>query len=460
MITVSVPDGLDLKKIFDSGQCFRWQCIGEDAWRIPSSGKVLEVRQTAPDTAAFFCSEEEFEGFWKKYFDLGTDYDRISEMIDPEDCFLSEAAAAGRGIRILSQDPWETLVTFIISQRKSIPAIRTCVAKLCGACSRTGNGRGGDTESSMRQFPSPEAVLEAGKNGRLDTCSLGYRLPYVISAAETVSGNEDFSMAHLARLDDGALLQKLMQLKGVGIKVAKCTMLFGFHRLDTFPVDVWIGRALENEYGGNFDFRRYSPYGGVIQQYIFAWYREKETAGFRLKRLDRKVVFRGKLLSFCQDTVQLPDGKKETWDFVSHPTGGACVVPVLPDGKILMERQMRPAIGKETLELPAGAKNSPEEDPAEAARRELEEETGYTCDRLIFLAGIYSAPSWCNEHTDIYLAEQIRPVHGQMPDEAEEIRLEAYPMRQLLSMISRGDIVDAKTVAGITAYAARQRLQS
>ena len=124
---------------------------------------------------------------------------------------------------------------------------------------------------------------------------------------------------------------------------------------------------------------------------------------------------------------------------------------------LLIERGDEPFKG--CWAFPGGFMNM-EETTELCAIRELEEETGYTCDRLIFLAGIYSAPSWCNEHTDIYLAEQIRPVHGQMPDEAEEIRLEAYPMRQLLSMISRGDIVDAKTVAGITAYAARQRLQS
>lgn len=262
--------------------------------------------------------------------------------------------------------------------------------------------------------------------------------------------------------------------EGGGIKVAKCAMLFGFHRLDAFPVDVWISHALAEEYPDGFDFAVYRPYGGVIQQYIFAYYREMALAqrrpggqrsgedmeedSFHLKRLDRELVYQGKVLGFYKDTVELPDGKREKWDFIHHPTGGACVVAVLPNGKILMERQYRPAIGAETLELPAGARETPDEDPKKTARRELEEETGYRCGRLIFLAEVCSAPSWCDEKTYIYLAENIRTAGGRHLDEAEEIRLETYTLKQLLSMIRRGAICDAKTVAGITAYAVRKQM--
>ena len=484
---VYAADGLDLRRIYDSGQCFRWRDEGDGNFLIPSAGHIVMVRQIAEDRIRLSCDEEEFQAYWRDYFDLDTDYAKIAARISPQDAFLTRAAAAGRGIRILRQDPWETLITFILSQRKNIPAIRSCVERLCEAAG---------TSEMIGCFPTPEEILAADAAGKLDGCGLGYRLPYIRETAEVFASNQ---IDQLSRFSDDELLDALMQLKGVGVKVAKCTMLFGFHRLDAFPVDVWISRALAEEYPEGFDFSAYRPYGGVIQQYIFAYYRENarhqrtreteeirrageirmsersktgnrkssgnsgngensENNNFHLKRLDRKLAYQGKILGFYQDTVELPDGSQQTWDFIHHPTGGACVVAVLPNGKILMERQYRPAIGAETLELPAGARQTPDEDPKKTARRELEEETGYTCGRLIFLAEVSSAPSWCDEKTYIYLAANIRPAGNRHLDEAEEIRLEAYTPKQLLAMIRRGEICDAKTVAGIMAYAVRERV--
>lgn len=486
---VYAADGLDLRRIYDSGQCFRWRDEGDGCFLIPSAGHIVMARQTAENRIRLSCDEEEFQTYWRSYFDLDTDYAKIAAMVSPQDAFLTRAAAAGRGIRILRQDPWETLITFILSQRKNIPAIRSCVERLCEAAGSTG--------MIVRRFPSAEEILAADAAGKLDACGLGYRLPYIRETAEAFASNQTDQpiqlnqtnqtnpIDRLSQLSDDDLLAALMQLKGVGVKVAKCTMLFGFHRLDAFPVDVWISRALAEEYPDDFDFAAYRPYGGVIQQYIFAYYRENarhqragetgvirmsersktgdgkrnenyehsETSAFHLKRLDRKLAYQGKILGFYQDTVELPDGRQEKWDFIHHPTGGACVVAVLPNGKILMERQYRPAIGAETLELPAGARQTPEEDPKKTARRELEEETGYTCGRLIFLAEVSSAPSWCDEKTYIYLAANVRPAGDRHLDEAEEIRLETYTPKQLLTMIRRGKICDAKTVAGIMAYA-------
>lgn len=487
---VYAADGIDLRRIYDSGQCFRWRDEGDGNFLIPSAGHIVMVRQIVEDRIRLSCDEEEFQAYWRDYFDLDTDYAKIAARISPQDAFLTRAAAAGRGIRILRQDPWETLITFILSQRKNIPAIRSCVERLCEAAG---------TSEMIGCFPTPEEILAADAAGKLDGCGLGYRLPYIRETAEVFASNQ---IDQLSRFSDDELLDALMQLKGVGVKVAKCTMLFGFHRLDAFPVDVWISRALAEEYPEGFDFSAYRPYGGVIQQYIFAYYRENarhqrtreteeirrageirmsersktgnrkssgnsgnsgngensENNNFHLKRLDRKLAYQGKILGFYQDTVELPDGSQQTWDFIHHPTGGACVVAVLPNGKILMERQYRPAIGAETLELPAGARQTPDEDPKKTARRELEEETGYTCGRLIFLAEVSSAPSWCDEKTYIYLAANIRPAGNRHLDEAEEIRLEAYTPKQLLAMIRRGEICDAKTVAGIMAYAVRERV--
>jgi len=174
-----------------------------------------------------------------------------------------------------------------------------------------------------------------------------------------------------------------------------------------------------------------------------------------LKRLERILKYSGTILDFYEDVVELPNGEKQKWDYVFHKRGGgACIVPVLEDGRILMVRQFRPAIDRQTLELPAGAKDDSEATMMTAGR-ELQEETGYATDKpLIRLASIRSAVAYCNEVTDIYLAQDVHHISEQELDEAEEIRIEIHTLEELLTMISDGTLQDGKTVTGILAYAA------
>ncbi len=182
---------------------------------------------------------------------------------------------------------------------------------------------------------------------------------------------------------------------------------------------------------------------------------------YKLKRLDRKLVCRGKILNMYRDRMLLPDGSTDDWDFISHKSGGgACTVPVLPDGRILLVRQFRPSMGRETLELPAGANNRlPDgaiEDPALTAKRELEEETGYSCNQLQPLLTLRSAVAYCDEVIHVFLAENVRKIKEQQLDAAEEIEVEILPLAALLDLIYEGKIQDAKTAAGILAFAARK----
>lgn len=179
------------------------------------------------------------------------------------------------------------------------------------------------------------------------------------------------------------------------------------------------------------------------------------TMEYKLKRIGRELVMPGKVIDFYRDTMELPDGKIEKWDYIDHKRGGACIVPVLPDGRILMIHQYRPAIDRETLELPAGARDSVQEDTAVTAARELEEETGYRSDNITLLLKLKSAVAYCSEFTDVYLAENLIPIDGQHLDEAEEIRIEAFALDTLLEKIYSGQIQDAKTAAGILAYSTR-----
>ncbi len=260
-------DELNVKKIAESGQCFRLNPAGEGRHRLLAHGRALTLTQTE-QSVLLDCAQGEFDALWRQYFDWDTDYAAIRSSVDPADAYLTRATAFGAGVRILRQDPWETLITFILSQRKNIPAIKGCVELLC---SRFGEPIPG---ADAFAFPRPEALANAELDCLLG-CSLGYRGKYVLAAARmAVSGALDF--AEMESLPDDALYEKLLTVPGVGKKVADCTMLFGFHRLGRFPVDVWIERVLAREYPNGFPLERYGAFAGVLQQYMFFYERFKQ----------------------------------------------------------------------------------------------------------------------------------------------------------------------------------------
>ncbi len=169
------------------------------------------------------------------------------------------------------------------------------------------------------------------------------------------------------------------------------------------------------------------------------------------KRINRTLIKKGAIIDYYQDTIQLPDGAEKTYDFIDHK-GAAAVVPVLPDGRILMVRQERNAIDDESLEIPAGGKNIGEAFDA-AAMRELEEETGYRCDKVVHLFDLYTTVAFSNEKIGIYLAENLVESKQNL-DEDEYLSVETYSLDELQHMISEGRIRDAKTIAALMYYKA------
>ena len=266
---VRIEDDFDLLKIAESGQCFRFNKSG-DGYSVVSGDKYLFVKKVGDYDYDFDCSKEDFDSYWKTYFDLDTSYKGIRGLIDrDEDEYLYNAAEYGQGIRILVQDPWEMLISFIISQRKNIPAIKASIEKLCALAGKkiATDAEGKDVYS----FPTPKELSKVSMED-LAACSLGYRDKYVHRAAmDVASGVCDLEA--FRGLDDEKLMQKLLELYGVGVKVANCEILFGYHRLDAFPKDVWINRVLEQKYPGVFNFDKYAPYNGVMQQYLFFYSR-------------------------------------------------------------------------------------------------------------------------------------------------------------------------------------------
>ncbi len=273
IMILETKDDLDLKKIAESGQCFRFLEISEGVFRIPHKDSCLIIKEKPPGVFDLSCEEEEFDALWKAYFDMDLSYSDVRHRIDKDkDPFLFEAAESQKGIRILQQDLFETFISFIISQNRNIPAIKNSIELLCEKCSAPSKDPLGNT---YYPFPTAERIAALSLDD-LTECRLGYRNTYIKRFAENVaSGNIELDSFN--NMSDDECLKELTKIYGVGKKVASCVMLFGLHRINAFPIGVWIKRILENEYKDGYPFDKYAPYNGIYQQYMFAYYREKNS---------------------------------------------------------------------------------------------------------------------------------------------------------------------------------------
>jgi len=214
-------------------------------------------------------SREDARSFWHSYFDFSTDYAAILRETVQAEPRLEEAARRCGGVYILRQQPWEALCSFIVSQNNNIPRIRTIIDRLSR---RFGAEISAPDGSEAWAFPSPESIAAASAE-ELKELGLGYRADYLpAAAADVLSGRFDPHRLRTLPLDEAR--KELQAMRGVGPKVADCVLLFGLHRLDAFPRDVWIKRALEGEFRDT--ALQSSPYAGVAQQYIFEYIRAKD----------------------------------------------------------------------------------------------------------------------------------------------------------------------------------------
>ena len=259
---IEIDDYFDLDRIIDSGQTFRARKIDDNTYRFISMGNILYISMDSSDKCSYniSCTSKEWSDYWYSYFDL----DRNYKEIVPKDDFTKRCSDYSKGIRILRQDPFEMLISFIISQRKSIPAIRTSIEEIC---TRFGTPIHTTYNERIHLFPTP-AQLALDKNNKLNECKLGYRLPYINDAITTILNNPHF-LEDGYNMKDEELLEHLMSIKGVGIKVANCIALFAYNRLSLAPVDTWIQRIIDTKYNGISPFTYYGDNAGIIQQYMF-----------------------------------------------------------------------------------------------------------------------------------------------------------------------------------------------
>ena len=261
-IVISDVRDLDLEQTLDCGQSFRWEKQNDGSFSGVAFDKYVNISLDGTDMTIKNAVEDDRE-LWFDYFDLALDYGKIREDISEIHPVLKEAAKYAPGIRILRQEPYEALCTFIISQNNNIKRIKGIVARLCESF-------GDEIEDGVYGFPSAERLAELTPDD-LAPLRAGFRNRYIIDSAKKVaSGEVDLELCKTADYETSRA--ELMKITGVGVKVADCTLLFGMHRVEAFPIDVWMKRAMEKLFPG-MTAAEFGEYAGIAQQYIFHYSR-------------------------------------------------------------------------------------------------------------------------------------------------------------------------------------------
>ncbi len=290
----------NIKDTLECGQCFRWNENEDGSYVGVADGKIITVKQTK-EGIIYDCDEELFN----HYFDLSTDYKKISDSLLTDDV-MKRAISLGKGIRILNQDFFETVISFIISQNNNIPRIKGIIEKLC---KKFGKRIDGD----FYAFPKPCDLAHLTPED-LAFLKAGYRDKYIIDASlKILNGEIDFEIVKNAPI--GEARKEIMKIKGVGPKVADCILLFSAKRAEAFPTDVWIKKVLTHYYNVEnittkkaeaFSKEKFGEYAGYAQQYLFYLAREEGIWITHLKKMHIIIigtVFGGVLYAGCSNRL-------------------------------------------------------------------------------------------------------------------------------------------------------------
>lgn len=268
----------NLNHIFECGQAFRFDKSGDNTYTGVAFGKALTISQSDDTVILYDTSYDDFIQIWYDFFDFDTDYGKIKEAV-ATDKFMEEATSFGYGIRILRQDLWETIISFIISASNNVPRIKGIIERLCASFGDKIHYMG----KTYYAFPSPQRLASLTLED-LSLIRAGFRDKYILDAAKKIC-NKAIDLDKIKKFSTPDAKNALMSINGVGNKVSDCILLFGLNRQDSFPVDVWIKRIMEYCY---FDGaqpisiisecaeEKFGTLGGYAQQYLFFWAREKK----------------------------------------------------------------------------------------------------------------------------------------------------------------------------------------
>ena len=268
----------DLDQVFDCGQCFRFEKT-DGIFHGVALGRQLTLKQDGDTVILYSTTLDEFNDKWRQYFDLDRDYAEVIRELSFDEQLRIAAEKTG-GIRILRQDGWETLCSFIISQNNNIPRIKKIIASLCKLL---GESIGDDVYT----FPSAERVAAAGVEG-LAPIKSGFRVKYIYDAAKKVSEGV-VDLEAISKMSYTEAKEKLKTIKGVGEKVADCVLLFGYGFYEAFPRDVWVKRVIGSYYGDDFTPDYFGKNAGIAQQYLFYYERNFSKKESSLEEYTEKV---------------------------------------------------------------------------------------------------------------------------------------------------------------------------
>lgn len=277
-IIIKDVKSFELSHVFDCGQCFRWNRTESRSYIGVAFGRVIEVQKKDNDIIIYNTDENEFKDIWCEYFDLHRDYDAIKEELS-KDPLLKRSVDFGYGIRLLKQEPFELLLSFIISANNRIPMIKKAIKNI--------SERWGEKITYKNEiyyaFPTVEKLHEATEKD-FEECGTGFRAKYLKDTVDRVY-NKEFDLNYIASLNDDECHKKLQEFMGVGPKVADCIMLFSMEKYSAFPVDVWVKKAMMKFYVApdvslkrirDFGRDKFGDLSGFAQQYLFFYARENK----------------------------------------------------------------------------------------------------------------------------------------------------------------------------------------
>ncbi|MDI6618701.1 MAG: DNA glycosylase [Clostridiales bacterium] len=266
----------DLKHIFDCGQCFRWYEEKDGSYTGTAFGRVINVQKQGNLLIINNSDLDDFKNLWFRYFDLGRDYGRIKEVLSKDEV-LNEAIKFGGGIRILRQDEWEILISFMLSTNNRIPMIKRAIKSLSEKYGKPIEYKG----NTYFSFPEPSKIADADIS-EIEKCHTGFRAKFIKGAAVAVNDG-DLDLYNLDKIGYSKARDELMELKGVGPKVSDCILLFSMGYYEAFPVDVWIKRVMQFFYLTQDDSlkkieifaqNKFKELAGFAQEYLFYYARE------------------------------------------------------------------------------------------------------------------------------------------------------------------------------------------
>lgn len=265
--------------IFECGQAFRWYKQEDKSYIAIHKGKVINVKKDGEDIIFYNTNMKDFQNIWHDYFDLGRDYSKIKKELS-KDPILKEAIKFGEGIRILNQEPFETIISFIISANNQIPRIKKSIELIS---QNYGELIGTYNNEEYYSFPEANVLARVDEKELEEISRVGYRAKYIVNTSKMIHSGE-IDLSQVFELSTKEAKEILMKLPGVGPKVSDCVLLFAFNKDDAFPVDVWIGRIMKHFYlEENTKLKDISIYAndkfkdlaGFAQQYLFYYAREQ-----------------------------------------------------------------------------------------------------------------------------------------------------------------------------------------